>query len=57
MIYFVAFCSFFPCSLTGVDNEKMGLDNEKALELDNRIFQPDFNIELSPQNTTKHPVA
>ena len=21
--YFVAFCSFFPCSLTGIDNEKM----------------------------------
>ena len=37
---FVAFCSFFPCSLTGllstgVDNEKVGVDNEKALELTN----------------------
>ena len=41
-----------------------GVDNEKALVLDNRIiffiFQPDFNIEIieiSPKNATKHPVA
>ena len=58
---FVAFCSFFPCSLTvvhsnwstGVDNEKVGVDNEKALELDNRIFfifQLNFNREISPKN-------
>ena len=37
------------------------IDNEKALELDNRIiffiFQPDFNVEISPKNATKHPVA
>ena len=42
---FVAFCSFFPCSLTvvhkgrqqkvEVDNKKVGVDNEKALELTN----------------------
>ena len=38
-------------------NEKVGVDNEKALELDNRIFQPDFNVEISPKNATKHPVA
>ena len=37
-------------TLLRVDKEKMGVDNEKALELDNRIFffmfQPDFNIEI-----------
>ena len=28
------------------------------LELDNRIiFQPDFNVDISPKNETKHPVA
>ena len=32
---FVAFCSFFPCSLTGVENKKVGVDNKKALELTN----------------------
>ena len=34
---FVAFCSFFPCFLfsTEVDNTKVGVDNEKALELTN----------------------
>ena len=53
---FVAFCSFFPCSLTvfhRVDNKKVGIDNEKALELDNRIFffifQPDFSTENHPK--------
>ena len=34
-------------TLLRVDNEKVGVDNEKALELDNRIFffifQSDFN--------------
>ena len=39
----------------------IGVDNEKALGLDNRIFffifQTDFNIEISPKNATKHPVA
>ena len=77
----VAFCSFFPCNLTistEVDNKKVGVDNEKALELTNStvfhrgrqqkssrtgqqniffIFQPDFNVEISPKNATKHPVA
>ena len=39
-VSFVAFCSFLPCSLTvlGVDNEKVGVDNEKALELDTEYF-------------------
>ena len=35
---FVAFCSFFPCSLTVFNrgsNKKVGVDNEKALELIN----------------------
>ena len=45
----------------GVDNEKVGVDNKQALELDNRIFffifHPNFNIEISPKNATKHPVA
>ena len=79
---FFAFCSFFPCSPTDVHtgghNKKVGVDNEKALELTNStvfhrsrqrkssragqqniffIFQPDFNIEISPKNATKHPVA
>ena len=55
---FVAFCSFYVVSLfsTGVTNETVGVDNEKALKLDNRI-QPDFNKEISPKNATKHPVA
>ena len=56
-MYFVAFCSFFPCSLTVVHRALAGVDNEKALELDNRIYQPDFNLEISPKNATKHPVA
>ena len=52
----------------GVDNKKAleltnstvfhRVDSEKALELDNGItFQPDFNVEISPKNATKHPVA
>ena len=61
LLHFVAF--FYVSSLlsTGVDNEKVGVDNEKAPELDNRdncfIFHPDINIEISPKNATKHPVA
>ena len=80
-IPFVAFCSFFPCSLTVFHRgrqQKVGVDNEKPLEPKNStvfhrdrqwkssragqqntffIFQPDFNIETSPKNATKHPVA
>ena len=52
--------------------QKVGVDNEKALDLtsigvDNKsragkqniffIFQPDFNVKISPKNATKHPVA
>ena len=72
--HFVAFCSFFPCSLT-VFHMCTGVDNEKALKLTNSavfhkgkrtragqqnnlfIFQPDFNVQISPKNATKHPVA
>ena len=61
LLYFVAFFHVASLSSTGVDNKKVGVDNEKALELDNRIFffivQPDFNIEISSKNATKHPVA
>ena len=46
LLHFVAF--FHVASLFSI-----GVDNEKALELDNRIFffifQPDFNVEISPQ--------
>ena len=41
-LIFVALCSFFPCSLTvsmGIDNKNCGVENEKALELDNRIIK------------------
>ena len=36
-VTFVAFCSFFPCSLTVFHRgrQKVGVDNEKALELTN----------------------
>ena len=54
LLHFVAF--FHVASLFST-----WVDNEKALELDNRIFffifQPDFNVEISPKNATKHPVA
>ena len=54
---FVAFVAFFHvASLFST-----GIDIEKALELGNRIFffifQPDFKIEISPENATKHTVA
>ena len=62
LLHFVAFFHVASLSSTGIDNKKVGVDNEKALELDNRIFfsylfQPDFNIEISPNNAIKHPVA
>ena len=61
LLHFVAFFHVAPLFSTGVDNKKVGVDNEKALELENRIilfiFQPDFNVEISPKNATKHPVA
>ena len=69
LLHFVAFFHVASLFSTGVDNEKVGVDNEKALELTNStvfrrgrpwknsrvgqqnnfsIFQPDFNIEISP---------
>ena len=38
LLHFVAFSYVASLLSTGVDNEKVGLDNEKALELDNRII-------------------
>ena len=78
MLHFVAFLHVASLLSTGVDNEKVGVENENALELTNStvfhkvdnekalelynsiiffIFQPDFNLEMSPKNATKHPVA
>ena len=48
LLHFVAFFHVASLFSTGVDNKKVGVENEKALELDNRviflIFQPDYNI-------------
>ena len=78
LLHFVAFFHVASQLSTGIDNKKVGVDNEKALELTNStvfyrgrqwkssragqqniffIFQPDFNIEISPENATKQPVA
>ena len=53
LLHFVAFFLVASLLSTGVDNIKMGVDNEKALELKNST---DFNIKISPKNATKHPV-
>ena len=46
LLHFVAFFHVASLLSTKVDNGKVGVDNEKALELDNRIFlfifQPDL---------------
>ena len=48
LLHFVAFFHVASLFSTGVDNEKVGVDYEKALELDN----------ITPKlNATKHPVA
>ena len=61
LLHFVAFSHVASLFSTGIDNKKVGVENEKALELDNRviflIFQPDYNVEISRKNATKHPVA
>ena len=61
LLHFVVFFHVASLFSTGVDNKKVGADNEKALELDKRIFffifQPNFNEVISPKNATKHPVA
>ena len=78
LLHFVAFFHVESLLSTGVDNKKVGVDNEKALELTNSAvfhrgrqlkssrarqqnnffftFHPDFNVEISPKNATKHPV-
>ena len=38
LLHFVAFLHVASLFSTGVDNKKLGVDNEKALELDNRII-------------------
>ena len=38
LLHFVAFFHVASLLSTGVDNEKVGVDDEKALELENRIF-------------------
>ena len=62
--YIVALLGFFQVASlfsTRVESKKVGVDIEKALELDNRrfffIFQPDFNIKISPTNAIKYLVA
>ena len=78
LLHFVAFFHVASLLSTRVENEKVGVDNEKALEESNStvfhrirqrkssragqqniffIFQPNFNIEILPQNATKHPIA
>ena len=45
--YFLHFVAFFRVALLlfiEVDNEKVGVDNEKALELDNRIIFLYFSL-------------
>ena len=61
---FVAFCSFFPCSLTFFHRgrkQKSGGRQQKSSRAGQQnnffIFQPDFNVQISPKNATKHPVA
>ena len=61
---FVAFCSFFPCSLTVFHKgrqQKSGGRQQKSSRAGQQnnffIFQPDFKEEIAPKNATKHPVA
>ena len=75
MLHFVAFFHVASLLSTGVHNEKVVVDNENTLDLNNStafhrgrqwkssragqqniffIFQPDFKIEISPNNATKH---
>ena len=44
LLHFVAFFHVASVLSTEVDNEKVGVDNEKALELDNRIFFSYFSL-------------
>ena len=56
LLQFVAFFQVSSLSKEA-DNKKVGIDNEKVLEMDNRIICSYFNIETSPKNATKHPVV
>ena len=44
LLHFVAFFHVASLFSTGVDNKKVGVDNEKALELDNRIVFSYFSL-------------
>ena len=46
LLHFVAFFHVASLLSTGVDNKKVGVDNEKALQLDNRIFFSYFSLIL-----------
>ena len=52
LLHFVAFFHVVSLFSTRVDNEKVGVDNKKALQLDNRIISSH-----SSKNAIKHPVA
>ena len=65
---FLAFCSFFPGSLTVFHNSsrarqqyRRGRKQKKTLDPDNRISSSNFAAYLvlknPPKNATKHPVA
>jgi hypothetical protein len=55
LLHFVDFFHVASLFSTGVENKKVGVDNKKQNNF--FIFQPDFNVEISPKNATKHPVA
>ena len=71
LLHFVAFFHVASLFSTGVDNEKaLELTNSTVFHRGRQwknsragqqnhvfIFQPDFNVEISPKNATKHPVA
>ena len=44
LLHFVAFLYVASLFSTGVDNKKVGVDNEKALELDNKIIFSYFSL-------------
>ena len=46
LLHFVAFFHVASLFSAGVDNKKVGVDNEKALELDNRIIFSYFSLIL-----------
>ena len=71
LLHFVAFFHVASLFSTGVDNEKaLELTNRTVFHRGRQqrssragkqnifsIFQPDFYLEISPKNATKHPVA